>query len=80
MKVRVKAKYVFNPCGWDICDPPYGVQAGILKAGDIVQVTNLPGCPRAGTMGHCHVQNPETKQFLGLVQVNSLDPINAKAN
>lgn len=72
MKVRANSTYVFDPVGWDILDPPYGVQQGLLKKGDKVQVVNLHGCPKANTMGHCHIQHPETKQFLGLVKTSSL--------
>lgn len=46
-----------------------------MTAGDIVRVVNLPGCPRAGTMGMCYVQHPDSKVFLGLVCVNSLVPL-----
>lgn len=27
-----------------------------LNVGDLVKVINLPGCPRANTMGQCYVQ------------------------
>jgi len=50
-------------------DPPYGHPA----PGQRVMVKNLPACPRAGTMGHCHIVDPETEKFIGLVHVNSLE-------
>lgn len=53
----------------DKIDPPYNVQPG-----DVVRVVNLPGCPRAGTMGMCHVQHL-SGEFAGLVCVNSLQPL-----
>ena len=43
-----------------------------LKSGDCVRVKSLPGCPPANTMGHAHVCNPETGEFIGLVHCNSL--------
>lgn len=43
-----------------------------LAEGSEVRVVNLPGCPRANVMAHCHVADPETGDFLGLVHVNSL--------
>jgi hypothetical protein len=43
-----------------------------LKHGAAVRVVNLPGCPKANVMGHCHVADPETGRFIGLVHVNSL--------
>jgi hypothetical protein len=41
----------------------------------MVRVVNLPGCPRANTMGHCHVACPETGRFIGLVCAASLDTV-----
>ena len=43
-----------------------------LNHGDKVRVVNLPGCPKANTMAHYHVADPETGRFIGLVHVNSL--------
>lgn len=68
-RVRVNSKYRFVPVLIDRCNPPYDVQPG-----DIVRVVNLPGCPKAGTMGHCHVQHLDGR-FAGLVCVNSLERI-----
>lgn len=47
-KVRVGKVYTFRPVPIDYFNPPYNVQAG-----DVVRVVNLPGCPKANTMGHC---------------------------
>lgn len=58
--------YRYVPVGWDIIDPPYNVEAG-----DKVRVMNLPTCPKAGTMGHCHVQHLDGA-FAGLVSMRSL--------
>lgn len=66
-RVRVNSVYIYEPVMLDRTDARTN-----LKAGDKVRVINLPGCPRAGTMGHCHVAHPETGQFIGLVCVNSL--------
>ena len=70
-RVRVGSKYVYRPVGVDRFDPPYGVRNGTLADGAIVRVVNLPGCPRKGTMGHCHVELLDGT-FAGLVCVNSL--------
>lgn len=67
MKVRARNWYVYNPVLLDRIDPKT-----CLRAGDIVQVVNLPGCPRANTMGHCHVEHDG--KFAGLVHTNSLSP------
>jgi hypothetical protein len=73
-QVRVGKEYAYNPAPLDSIDPPFGVTQGNLKTGDTVRVVNLPGCPKAGTMGHCHIENP-SGNFLGLVCVDSLDNI-----
>jgi len=72
-RVRVNAKYRFDPVFLDRIDPPYGVDNGILKVGDTVKVVNLPGCPKANTMGHAHIET-ENGEFAGLVSTNSLVP------
>jgi len=69
MKVRVGRTYTFEPVLLDRMHPPYN-----LKPGDVVKVVNLPGCPKAGTMGHCHVSHLDGK-FGGLVCVGSLTPV-----
>jgi len=66
MKVRVNSWYVFQPVGWDVCDPKT-----FLKAGAKVQVRNLRGAPKANTMGHAHVFD-ERGAFAGLVSTASL--------
>ena len=68
MKVRAGKSYKYNPNGWDVFDPKTN-----LSKGDIVTVVNLPGCPKANTMGCCHV-NFEGK-FIGLVSCNSLTTV-----
>jgi hypothetical protein len=45
---------------------------GLVK-GDIVKVVNLYGCPKANTMGQCHVENNGV--FMGMVNTNSLEKI-----
>lgn len=67
-KVRVGALYTYSPAMYDAIDPPFNV-----KAGDVVRVVNLPGCPKANTMGHCHVAQLDGT-FGGLVQTASLKP------
>jgi len=44
-----------------------------LKAGDVVRVVNIPGCPPCNTMGHAHVYREG--QFAGLVATASLQPL-----
>jgi hypothetical protein len=50
----------------DRCNPPYDIETH-----DIVRVVNLPGCPKANTMNHCHVEHVGGA-FAGLVCCNSL--------
>ena len=66
-RVRVNSLYYYVPNLLDQLDGRTGLQHG-----DLVKVVNLPGCPRAGTMGHAHVADPITGDFIGLVHVNSL--------
>jgi hypothetical protein len=58
-----------DPVLLDVIHPPYNVSKG-----NIVRVVNLPGCPRANTMGHCHVQHLDGS-FAGLVCCNSLTEV-----
>jgi len=74
-KVRVSSLYRYLPVLIDKLNPPYGAQVGELETGQFVRVVNLPGCPRANTMGHCHIENPYTGKFLGLVCTNSLEKL-----
>lgn len=69
-KVRVGAKYVYDPVLIDITDGRTN-----LKKGDVVKVINLPGCPKANTMGHCYVGDAATGKFIGMVCTNSLTPL-----
>jgi len=70
-RVRVGKLYRYKPVLLDRAHPPYNV-----REGDIVRVVNLPGCPKAGTMGHCHVEH-FNGDFAGLVCCNSLEDLNA---
>lgn len=65
MKVRAGSEYIYYPNLLDRVDGRTN-----LVPGDIVTVVNLPGCPRANTMGHAHVEHGG--HFAGLVHVNSL--------
>ena len=67
-RVRVNSVYEYLPVLMDRCDPP----AGRPQPGDLLRVVNLPGCPKAGTMGMCHVNFARTGEFAGLVCCNSL--------
>jgi len=66
-KVKAGKTYVYEPVLFDVLNPPFGVEPG-----DIVKVVNLPGCPRANTMGMCHVE--KDGEFAGMVCTNSLKP------
>ncbi len=66
-RISYKKVYTYDPVMMDITDPPYD-----LEPGDKVKIKNLPGCPRAGTMGMCHVVHADTEKFAGLVCLNSL--------
>ena len=68
-KVKVNAIYRYEPVMLDVIHKPYNIAAG-----DIVRVVNLHGCPKANTMGHCHVQHLDGS-FAGLVCVNSLKKV-----
>jgi hypothetical protein len=70
VKVRANTIYQYNPVFLDQFDSRTD-----LKKGDLVRVVNLPGCPRANTMGHCHVADPTTGHFIGLVCCNSLESV-----
>ena len=69
--VRVGSRYVYDPVLLDHIDGRTSLQTG-----DVVTVMNLPGCPRAGVMAHCHVAL--NGRFAGLVHVNSLAPIRSE--
>jgi len=69
-KVQANRTYIYDPCLLDQID-----RRTNLRKGAVVHVQNLPGCPKANTMGHCHVSDPETGQFLGLVCSASLQPM-----
>jgi hypothetical protein len=72
-RVRAGQEFYFVPVFLDKVNPPYNV-----REGDLVKVVNLPGCPKANTMGHCHVHivaavdGREASTFGGLVCTNSL--------
>lgn len=68
-KVKVGKVYKYSPVMIDQLHPPYNV-----KDGDLVRVVNLPGCPKANTMGHCHVEHLDGS-FAGLVCCNSLHEV-----
>ena len=72
--IRANAHYRFEPS--HILDITAPAHKG-LRPGDIVRVVNLPGCPRAGTMGQCHVTRDG--QFMGMVACCSLYPLPSRA-
>ena len=73
-RVRAGCKYRYVPVPIDEITPPFGVEDGNLTSDDIVKVVNKYGCPKANTMGHCHIETL-SGHFLGLVHTNSLKRI-----
>jgi len=66
-KVRAGSTYTYRPVGLDTYDPKSSATPG-----QRVMVRNLPGCPKANTMGHCHIVDAQSDKFLGLVLIASL--------
>ncbi len=73
MRVRVGQVYKWNPVLLDACD----ARLQSVERGLFLKVINMPGCPRANTMGHCYVETLQ-EEFLGLVCCNSLEPLDKK--
>jgi len=71
MKVKAGSVYVYHP---NILDRIDGRTT--LRSGEAVRVVNLPSAPKANTMNHCHVEDPKTGEFIGLVHCNSLHTVN----
>lgn len=74
MRVRVGGRYRFDPVLFDVLNPPANIP---LEKGDIVTVINLPGAPKANTMGMCYVA--KNQLFAGMVMTNSLTPYKGKS-
>ena len=70
MRVRVGARYRFEPVLFDVLNPPANIA---LEKGDIVTVINLPGAPKANTMNMCYVAKDGV--FAGMVMTKSLEPV-----
>lgn len=68
MKVQANHEYIYWPNMLD----QYDARTSLVP-GSIVRVVNMPGCPRANTMGHAHVEYEG--KFAGLVHTNSLHPM-----
>jgi hypothetical protein len=66
MKVQAGRTYFYHANLLDAIDGRTN-----LTEGEEVQVVNLPGCPRANTMNHAHVERLDGS-FGGLVHCNSL--------
>ena len=69
-RVRVGSSYHYVPAMIDKLHPPIAVGLGRMTIGDVVKVVNLPGCPKANTMGHAHFD--VRGEFGGLCCTNSL--------
>lgn len=70
MRVRVGARYRFEAVLFDRLNPTVNLP---LETGDVVTVINLPGAPKANTMGMCYVAKDGV--FAGMVMTNSLTPV-----
>ena len=70
-RVVVNRSYYYVPVLLDRIHPPIAVGMGRLAEGDVVRVVNLPGCPKANTMGHAHF-DVNGGEFGGLCCTNSL--------
>lgn len=73
-RVRPGSLYTFHPVMFDVLNPPAACD---IADGEVCRVVNLPGCPKANTMGMCHVETqflPGQWQFAGMVCTNSLHP------
>ena len=68
IRVHAGSRYQYQPVGLDLFDA-----CTDLQPGEIVEVVNLPGCPRANIMKHCHVKRLDGS-FAGLVLTASLEP------
>jgi len=69
MKVRAGAVYTFTPRGYDVVMPEHYD----ALPGQIVRVVNLPSAPKCNTMGHAHIVDAQSGEFLGLVSTASLE-------
>jgi hypothetical protein len=66
-RVRIGARYRYEPVAFDALNPPFGAEPG-----DIVTIVRLPGCPKPGTMGMVHIAR--NGRFAGMVMIASLHP------
>ena len=67
-RVRTNSIYSWNPSFWDKVDSKFS-----LPVGTKVKVIQPYGAPKNNTMGHCYIEIADTKQFLGLCSVHSLE-------
>lgn len=58
-RVTANAVYYFDPC---MMDKIHGNSTELFKLGDKVRVINLPGCPKANTMGQCYIIAADAKK------------------
>lgn len=66
-KVRKGQQLIYDPVAIDRFDPQVQIAPGTL-----VRVCRPYGCPPPNTMGHCHIEDQGSREFLGLVCTNSL--------
>lgn len=71
-KAKRSKRYRFEPVPFDVINPPAG--RNIAPGTEVVKIT-MTGAPSNGTMGMCYVGDPETGDFIGLVMLNSLVPV-----
>tara|TARA_Y100000034_G_scaffold102446_1_gene127318 strand:+ start:3589 stop:3831 length:243 start_codon:yes stop_codon:yes gene_type:complete len=60
-------EYIYHPIGIDFFDPKVPIEDGRV----VVKVQPY-GCPKNGTLGHCYIGDPDTKEMIGLVLEKSL--------
>jgi hypothetical protein len=51
-----------------------------VTEGQRVRVVNLPGAPKAGVMGQCHVVDAASGELLGMVDIRSLQHVKTDAD
>ena len=71
MRVRANSLYVFSPEGYDRFWTHSTATAG--QAVRVCPRKRAPfGAPPPNMMGHCHIEDATTKEFLGMVDTRSL--------
>jgi hypothetical protein len=64
--------WTFRRAGYDML-----MSHADVTEGQRVRVVNLKGAPVAGTMGQCHIVDANTGDFLGMIDIRSLQKVTA---